>query len=114
MTIDDPDVYERAWTVSVPLMRNDSYQLFEYACHEGNQAMELMLGGARAQERQAAEAAKNVISPTRDSRVASPRASPSAQRDQARARPVVSGIQYQVIAAKRNAAPVSPNASPNP
>ena len=59
MTIDDPDVYERAWTVSVPLMRNDSYQLYEYACHEGNQAMELMLGGARAQERQAADAAKN-------------------------------------------------------
>lgn len=59
MTIDDPDVYERAWTGSVPLMRNDSYQLYEYACHEGNQAMELMLGGARAMERQAAETAKN-------------------------------------------------------
>jgi hypothetical protein len=58
MIVDDPGVYERSWRVSVPLMRNDSYQLYEYACHEGNQAMELMLGGARAQEQQAAEAAR--------------------------------------------------------
>ena len=57
MTVDDPDIYESSWKVSVPWMRNDGYQLFEYACHEGNQAMELMLGGARAQEQQAAEAA---------------------------------------------------------
>jgi hypothetical protein len=58
MTIDDAEVYERPWKVSVPLMRNNDYRLFEYACHEGNRAMELILGGARAQEDQAAEAAE--------------------------------------------------------
>jgi hypothetical protein len=39
-------------------MRNNDYRLFEYACHEGNRAMELILGGTRAQEDQAAEAAE--------------------------------------------------------
>jgi hypothetical protein len=65
MTIDDPDVYERSWRVSVPLLRNDRYQLFEYACHEGNQAMQLMLGGARTQEHET-EAAAGSQSPAPD------------------------------------------------
>lgn len=29
MTIDDAEVYERPWKVSVPLLRNPGYQLFE-------------------------------------------------------------------------------------
>jgi hypothetical protein len=58
MTIDDAEAYERPWKVSVPLQRNDGYHLFEYACHEGNQATTLILGGARAQEQQADDTAK--------------------------------------------------------
>jgi hypothetical protein len=54
MTIEDPAVYERPWTVSIPFTHDDSYQMFEYACHEGNQATELMLRGARTLEREAA------------------------------------------------------------
>jgi hypothetical protein len=50
LTIDDPEFYTRPWTVSVPFTRDDSYQIFEYACHEGNQATALMLRGARAKE----------------------------------------------------------------
>ena len=42
-TIDDPNVYTRPWTVAFPLNRDDHYQLFEYACHEGNHALENML-----------------------------------------------------------------------
>ena len=42
-TIDDPNVYTRPWTVAFPLNRDDNYQLFEYACHEGNYALENML-----------------------------------------------------------------------
>ena len=42
-TIDDPNVYTRPWTVAFPLNRDDNYQLFEYACHEGNHALENML-----------------------------------------------------------------------
>jgi hypothetical protein len=51
-TIDDPNVYTRPWTVSFPLNRDDRYQLFEYACHEGNEALGNMLRlGPMANER---------------------------------------------------------------
>jgi hypothetical protein len=50
ITIEDPQMYRSAWRMSFPLSRDDSYQMFEYACHEGNRATELILGGARATE----------------------------------------------------------------
>ena len=50
VTIDDPKIYTRPWTVAIPLERDDTYQLFEYACHEGNHAVEHVLRGARAAE----------------------------------------------------------------
>jgi hypothetical protein len=54
-TIDDPQVFTKAWKVGVPLRRDPTYRQFEYACHEGNiYAMSNTLSGARAQERQAA------------------------------------------------------------
>jgi hypothetical protein len=49
-TIDDPKMFTRAWTVSIPLHRDSAYQIYEYACHEGNRAVEGILRGARAQE----------------------------------------------------------------
>ena len=51
ITIDDPVNYTAPWKIAYPLARDDKYQVFEYACHEGNRAIELILGGARAQER---------------------------------------------------------------
>jgi hypothetical protein len=51
--VEDPQVYTAPWKVSVPLKRDDSYRMFEYACHEGNSAIELILRGARVQEAQA-------------------------------------------------------------
>jgi hypothetical protein len=56
MTFDDPETWTRPWTIELPLRRNDSYGLYEYACHEGNYAMFNILSGARADEK-AAEAA---------------------------------------------------------
>ena len=53
-TVTDPDTWVAPWTVQLPMRRNE-LQLFEYACHEGNYAMEAMLGGARADERSAAQ-----------------------------------------------------------
>jgi hypothetical protein len=50
ITIDDPVNYTAPWKVAYPLTRDDQYQVFEYACHEGNQAVESILRGARAQE----------------------------------------------------------------
>jgi hypothetical protein len=42
-TIDDPNVYTRTWKVAFPLNRDERYRIFEYACHEGNHALENML-----------------------------------------------------------------------
>ena len=42
-TIEDPNVFTRPWTVAFPLNRDDPYRIFEYACHEGNHALENML-----------------------------------------------------------------------
>ena len=53
-TVTDPDTWEAKWTVNLPMVRND-LPVFEYACHEGNYAMETMLTGARDDERKAAE-----------------------------------------------------------
>jgi len=58
ITIEDPSIYTRPWTVAIPLTRDDSYQMFEYACHEGNRAIEHVLSAARAAERLATDAAK--------------------------------------------------------
>ena len=58
VTIEDSNVYTKPWTVAIPLSRDESYQMFEYACHEGNKAVEHVLSAARAAERRAAEAAK--------------------------------------------------------
>ncbi len=48
--IDDPPNYTAPWKIAYPLARDDEYQVFEYACHEGNHAIELILRGARVQE----------------------------------------------------------------
>ncbi len=51
VTYDDPDTWERPWTLMIPLRRSSAEDaLFEYACHEGNYAMEGILAGARAEE----------------------------------------------------------------
>jgi len=51
VTIEDPAMYTRPWKVAIPLAREEGYRMFEYACHEGNTAVELILGGARVKER---------------------------------------------------------------
>ena len=55
-TFDDPDTWTRPWTFSMPLTRvDDTQQLYEYACHEGNLAMRNILSAARAAERSTSE-----------------------------------------------------------
>jgi hypothetical protein len=36
LTYSDPEVFTAPWTMRVTWNRDDSYQFFEYACHEGN------------------------------------------------------------------------------
>jgi hypothetical protein len=50
-TIDDPDTWTRPWTFTMPLMKDDTQQVFEYGCHEGNLGLEHILSAARAEER---------------------------------------------------------------
>lgn len=50
VTIDDPNVYTQPWTLSIPLSREENYKIYEYACHEGNHAIENVLGAGRAAE----------------------------------------------------------------
>ena len=51
-TITDPHTFTRPWTVARPMTRiTDRISIFEYACHEGNYAMEGILAGARREER---------------------------------------------------------------
>ncbi len=50
MTVSDPKTYAAPWTVSYPITQEPGYQLFEYACHEGNYAMHNLLSAARAED----------------------------------------------------------------
>jgi hypothetical protein len=50
-TLDDPKMFTQPWTVEVPLHRDSAYRIYEYACHEGNHAVEGVLRGARAHDR---------------------------------------------------------------
>jgi hypothetical protein len=54
-TVDDPAMWTRPWTAMIPLRHKDE-MVFEYACHEGNEAIPDMLRGHRYEERQAAKA----------------------------------------------------------
>ncbi len=49
-TVHDEESFDRAWTVKFPLTR-DAGPIYEYACHEGNRSVSLILSGARALER---------------------------------------------------------------
>ena len=51
VTIDDPATWTKPWTFTMPLTRDDSQQVFEYGCHEGNLGLEHILSAARAEER---------------------------------------------------------------
>jgi len=55
VTIDDPPMYTQPWKVAIPLAREENYRMFEYACHEGNEAVKLILGGARAHDKPGAK-----------------------------------------------------------
>lgn len=57
VTVEDPETFERPYTAVLDMAAGEA--IYEYACHEGNLAMANILSAARAEERAAAEAAKN-------------------------------------------------------
>jgi hypothetical protein len=58
-TVDDPTAFTRVWKGEIPLTKAPG-PIYEYACHEGNYAMEGILKGARAQEKADAKAKKEL------------------------------------------------------
>lgn len=50
ITVDDPQMYRRFWTVEFPMMKTAEL-LYEYACPEGNYGMVGILTGGRAGEK---------------------------------------------------------------
>jgi hypothetical protein len=55
-TVDDPAAFTRSWKAEIPMQMTQE-PILEYACNEGNYAMSGVLGGARAEEKMAAEKA---------------------------------------------------------
>ena len=51
VVVEDPKVFTSPWKVAMPLNLEPDYQLFEYACHEGNHAVPNTLSGGRARDR---------------------------------------------------------------
>ena len=56
-TVEDPDTWDKPWGGEYE-MHALKGQVLEYACHEGNYALEGILAGAREEERKAAALAK--------------------------------------------------------
>lgn len=52
MTFDDPTVFARDWTFSLPMTEDDTQIIHEYACHEGNYGLANILSAGRAADAQ--------------------------------------------------------------
>ena len=50
VTIDDASAFTAPWKVAMPLNRDVAYQIFEYACHEGNYGLVNSLSAGRAED----------------------------------------------------------------
>jgi hypothetical protein len=50
-TVNDPVTYTRPWTVALDLTTKPGYEIYEYACHEGNYGLSNILSAARAEEK---------------------------------------------------------------
>ena len=49
VTVEDKTTWTSPWTYEVPMQLNPD-PIFEYACHEGNYSMAVILTGARERE----------------------------------------------------------------
>jgi hypothetical protein len=52
-TIEDPKVFTAPWKVAFTLQREPDYEIFEYACHEGNHGLPNTLSAGRARDKAA-------------------------------------------------------------
>jgi hypothetical protein len=54
ITYDDPEVFTAPWTAQLSWARNDAYEFYEYACHEGNVMIRNYINSSREHRRQIA------------------------------------------------------------
>jgi hypothetical protein len=50
ITVNDPTTWVRPWTFAMNLTQDESQDVFEYGCHEGNLGLRNILSAARAEE----------------------------------------------------------------
>jgi len=55
MYVEDPEVLTQPWKARYPMQRDDSYQFFEYACHEDNTAVRNYIVTSRYEQAQKAK-----------------------------------------------------------
>jgi hypothetical protein len=53
VTVEDLTTWTRPWTFAMNLTRDETQDVFEYGCHEGNLGLRNILSAARAEEREA-------------------------------------------------------------
>ncbi len=51
LTYDDPATFTAPWSTRIEWVRDDGYQFYEYACHEGNHAIRGYISSSRAKRR---------------------------------------------------------------
>jgi hypothetical protein len=61
--VDDPATYTKPWTMRMTITSQPGYQMYEYGCHEGNNAMRNALSAERAYDRAVAEAKEKGLPP---------------------------------------------------
>jgi hypothetical protein len=61
--VEDPLTWEGPWTMRMTITQQAGYEIYEYACHEGNMAMRNILSAERAYERAVGEAAAKGLPP---------------------------------------------------
>ena len=63
ITVNDPETFTRPFTMRMTITQQPDYQIYEYACHEGNIAMRHALLAERAWEKAAEEAKQKGLPP---------------------------------------------------
>ncbi len=61
--VEDPATYAAPWTMRMTVTRQPNYEIYEYGCHEGNNAMRNALSAERAYDKAVAEAREKGLPP---------------------------------------------------
>jgi len=68
LTYSDPQVYVEPWTTRLAWVRDDEYEFYEYACHEGNYMPRDYISASRAQQERIAQGLEEPVTAENDDR----------------------------------------------